>query len=139
MTQTFLRLGTVLILAGCTGCGGGLPDTSNAGTPPPHQGTLLRMPGGAGFIEIVQQKAASPKSTMTGEVTFYFLREDGKPLTPAPTGGTLTVGKKKVALKAEGDGLTTPSGPALYPKGGIDGELSVELDGKPRVIPLGVR
>ena len=27
----------------------------------------------------------------------------------------------------------------LFPKGGVDGELSVELDGKSVTIPLGVR
>ena len=33
----------------------------------------------------------------------------------------------------------TPEGPPLFPKGDVDGTLTVELDGKPVNIPMGVR
>ena len=135
------RVGCLVLLGISAGCGGGAPSTADSGPTPPHQGNLARMPGGQGYVEVVQKKAASATQTMTGEVSFYFLKDDGKtPASPAPAAGSLEVGKKKVALKAEGDALVTPSGPPLFPKsGGVDGVLSVELDGKPVNIPLGVR
>jgi hypothetical protein len=135
-----VRAAALVLLGILSGCGGGTPSTSNAGPPPPHQGNLKTLPGGKGYVEVVQKTATSPTTSLTGEVSFYFLKEDGTtPFTPAPTSGTLTVGKKKVALQIEGDGLATPSGAPLFPKGGVDGVLSVELDGKPVTIPLGVR
>ncbi len=133
------RTGCLVVLGVLAGCGGGAPSTLDPGTPPPHKGNLITIPGGKGFVEIVQ-KEVSGKSPVSAEVSFYFLKEDGTtPISPSPGAGTLTVGKKKVDLKAEGDGLVTPNGPPLFPKGGMDGVLSVELDGKSVNIPLGVR
>ncbi len=100
-----VRVATFVLLGLLSGCGGGPPSTSNAGPPPPHQGNLTTLPGGKGYVEVVQKKAESPKSSMTGEVSFYFLKEDGStPVSPAPTSGTLTVGKKKVTLQSGGRG-----------------------------------
>ena len=123
------------------GCGGGPPSTSNSGTPPPHQGNLVRVPGGKGYVEVVQKKAGAATAPIAGEVTFYFLQEDGTtPVSPAPSTGTLAVGKRTITLKPEGEGLATPNGQPLFAKtGGVNGVLSVELDGKPVTIPLGVR
>jgi hypothetical protein len=59
--------------------------------------------------------------------------------SPEPTSAKLVLGKKKVTLKVQDGGLTTPDGPPLFPKGGVDGTLSAELDGKIVDIPLGVR
>jgi len=134
------RGGLFLVVGMLSGCGGGPPSTSNAGPPPPHSGNLKTMPGGKGYVEIVKKDAPSSTAPMTGEVSFYFLKEDGAtPYSPAPSTGTLTVGKKKVTLQPAGDGLATPNGPPLFAKGDVDGNLSVELDGKPVTIPLGVR
>jgi hypothetical protein len=73
---------------------------------------------------------------LTGEVTFYFLEEDRTtPISPSPSTGTLAVGKKTSTRKPDGDGLATPNGPPLFPKG----VLSVDLDGKPVKVPLGAR
>ena len=68
-----------------------------------------------------------------------FPQGHDRPVSPAPSSGTLTVGKKKVTLKSEGDALVTPTGPPLFAKSDVDGILSVDLDGKPISIPLGVR
>jgi hypothetical protein len=135
------RIGCLIVLGLTTGCGGGPPSTSDPGTPPPHQGTIVRIPGGKGYVEVVQKKATSATAPMTGEVSFYFLKEDGTtPAAPAPTAGILEAGQKKITLKLEGDALVTPGGPPLFAKtGGVDGILSVELDGKTVTIPLGVR
>jgi hypothetical protein len=130
----------VLLFAFSIGCGGGLPSTSDSGTPPPHGGNLIRLPGGDGFVEVVQKKAASPRDQMTAEVRFYFLKKDGATLVvPPPSTGTFTLGKKTINLKTEGDGLVTPNGPPLFPKGDLDGVVNVELDGKATSVPLGVR
>jgi hypothetical protein len=136
-----MRLTGLFLLGLVTGCGGGPPSTSDPGTPPPHQGNLVRILGGKGLVEIVQKKAVSATEPMTGEVSFYFLKDDGQtPIAPAPAAGTLEVGQKKVALKPQGDALVTPSGPPLFAKtDGVDGVLKVELDGQSLAIPLGVR
>jgi hypothetical protein len=134
------RAAGLVLLSILSGCGGGPPSTSNAGPPTPHEGNLASLPGGKGYVEVVQKVVASPTAPLTGEVSFYFLKDDGTaPFSPAPSSGTLTVGKKKITLQVQGDALATPNGPPLFPKGGVDGELSVELDGKSVTVPLGVR
>ncbi len=125
------------LLAGCSS----RPSLSDPGPEPPHKGIVQSIPGTKTVVEVVQKKVASPREPVDGEVTFYFLQQDGTtPISPAPSSGTLTVGKKTIALKPQGDGLATPSGPPLFARsGGIDGTLSVELEGKSISIPLGVR
>jgi hypothetical protein len=132
------RAACFLLATLLTGCGQGSL-TSNPGTPPPHGGNLVKLPGGQGYLEVVKKAVASSKEPTSGEATFYFLKDMTNPYSPAPSSGTLTVGKKKVTLKSEGDALVTPTGPPLFAKGDVDGTLSVELDGKPINIPLGVR
>jgi hypothetical protein len=130
--------GCLLLTGMLTGCGGA-PSTSSPGTPPPHGGSLIVLPGGKGYVEVVRAAAASGKAPMTNEATFYFLKDMASPYSPAPRSGILTIGKKKVALDPGGDGLVTPSGPSLFAKGDLDGILSVELEGKTINIPLGIR
>ncbi len=127
-----------VLAAAISGCGQGSL-TSNPGTPPPHGGNLVKLPGGMGYVEVVKKSVASSKEPTSGEATFYFLKDMTDPYSPAPSTGTLTVGKKQVTLKSEGDGLVTPSGPPLFAKSDVDGVLTVELDGKSIKIPLGVR
>jgi len=88
---------------------------------------------------VVKKEVASSKEPTSGEATFYFFKDMTDSYSPAPSSGTLTVSKKKVTLKSEGDALVTPTGPPLFAKGGLDGTLSVELDGKPINIPLDIR
>ncbi len=130
----------LLLFAGmAAGCGSSSL-TDATGPPPPHGGTLFRLPEGKGFVEVVKKEAGASKENITGEASFYFLNKDGTtPYSAGPTTGSLTVGKTKVTLKSEGDALVTPSGPALFPKGGVDGALTFELDGKTVTIPLGLR
>jgi hypothetical protein len=133
------RSGCLVFLGLLAGCGGGAPSTSYSGPPPPHQGSLITIPGSRGYVEVVK-KEVSGKSPVSAEVSFYFLKNDAAtPYSPSPGAGTLAVGKKKVNLKAEGDGLVTPNGPPLFPKGGVDGWLIVDLGGKSINIPLGLR
>jgi hypothetical protein len=135
--RNLLRLGYGFILGTVIGCGPKAPDLSNAGTPPPHGGELVAMPGGKGYVEVVK-KAGGTTSTRSKEVAFYFLKDADSPL-PTPSMGILTVGKKKVDLRVDGDALVTPDGPPLFPKGDLDGILSVQMEGKSVNIPLGSR
>src|SRR5947207_4391808 len=123
------RIGGFVVLGIFAGCGGGSL-TSNPGTPPPHGGDLIILPGGRGYVEVVKKASASGKGPVTGEAAFYFLKDMATPFAPPPRSGTLTVGRKTVTLTADGDGLVTPNGPPLF-EGDPDGTLSVELDGKP--------
>jgi hypothetical protein len=132
------RAACFFLAAMLTGCGQGSL-TSNPGIPPRHGGNLVKLPGGQGYVEVVKKAVASSKEPTSGEATFYFFKDMTDPYSPAPSSGTLTVGKKKVTLRSEGDALVTPTGPPLFAKGGLDGTLSVELDGKPINIPLGIR
>jgi hypothetical protein len=130
---SFVLIGTI------TGCGGSGFSTSDPGPPPPHQGNLIKLPGGKGYVEVVKKPPSSSKGPISSEVTFYFLKDMSSPLSPAPNAGTLTVGKKKIALKADGEALVTPEGPPIFPKGDVDGTLTVSLDGQETGIPLGLR
>ncbi len=134
-----VRSGCLVFLGLLAGCGGGPASTSYSGPPPPHKGNRIAISGGQGYVEVVK-KEVSGRSPISAEISFYFLRNDGTtPYSPSPAAGTLTVGKKKVDLKAEGDGLVTPTGLPLFPKSGVDGMLSVDLDGKSINIHLGLR
>lgn len=133
-----LRAIRPVLLAALAGCGGA-PSTSNPGLSPPHGGNLIQLPDGKGFVEVVSKPGAAGKGPLTSEASFYFLKDSGTPFAPAPASGTLTVNKKTVTLKSEGEALVTPTGPALFPKGDVDGVLTVELDGRAQSIPLGLR
>jgi hypothetical protein len=117
------------MLALLIGCGGpgGAPKLDESGPAPPHGGEMIRMPGGKGFVEVV---------TKGGSTAFYFLKDAETPLSPAPKTAVLTVGSKKVTLKSQGEALAVPDGPSPFPKGVVDGILSVELDGKSVNVPL---
>jgi hypothetical protein len=132
------RVGCLVLSGLLAGCAGG-PLTSGEGSAPPHGGSVLKLPGGKGFVEVVKKVAASSKAAASGEISFYVLKDMNTPYTPAPSSGTLTVGKKKVTLKPEGEALVTPGGPSLFNGQDPDGVLSFELDGQSVSIPLGVR
>ena len=101
---------------------------------------MIALPDGKGSVEVVKKNVGAGSEKASGEVAFYFLQAGNTPMSPGPTSGTLTVGKKVVTLKCEGDALVTPEGPSLFPKGAaLDGVLSFELDGKPLSVPLGLR
>ncbi len=130
-----VALAACLAIAGCGGT-----TKLESGAPPPHGGSLIALPEGKGSVEVVRKSAGADASKMTSELAFYLLDPKNAPITPAPASGTLTVGKKVVNLKSEGDGLVTPEGPALFPRNaGLDGVLSVDLGGKPVTVPLGLR
>ena len=126
------------LLAGCGGGGG--PSSSDPGTAAPHNGKLITLPDGDGFVEVVKKTSTTPNTPTDAEVSFYFFRTGSTPYTPAPTSGTLALpSEKKIMLKAEGGALVTPPGPVLFAKSDVDGALIVELNGKTKTIALGIR
>ena len=84
---------------------------------PPHGGNLIPLIGGKGYVEVVKKAVSSGDAPITGEVSFYFLKDMTTPFSPSPSAGTLTMGKNKVALKAEGDALITPFRPSPFRQG----------------------
>ncbi len=88
---------------------------------------MISLPDGKGSVEVVKKTVDASSKTTSGEVAFHFLQSGNAPMSPGPASATLTVGKKVVTLKSEGDALVTPEGPSLYPKGAaLDGVLSFE-------------
>ena len=120
------------------GCGGsGSLSTANSGPLPPHEGTLVQFPDGRGLVEVVKKSGKAP---ITAEVSFYFYQNAYKPFENGPEAGFLVIDqKRRVSLQADGDALVTPTGPVLFANKDVDGVLSIELDGEPIQIPLGLR
>jgi hypothetical protein len=136
----FSLAASAVLLGISLGCGGGPPSTSDPGKPPPHGGTLVNLPGGAGMVEVVHKGGSASAKSVTGEVSFYFFKDAYTPFSPSPSAGTLALANaKKVELKSEGETLVTPPGPPLFKTGAVDGTLTVQLDGTTKTIPLGVR
>lgn len=138
MPRTSRICGWLLLNLIITGCGSGSVYPSGGETPPPHKGELVQIPDGKGYVEFVRKPAAG-KSDVSGEVTFYFLKDMNTPYSPSPGKGTLKTGKKTIELKSEGDALVTPNGPPLFAKKEVDGSLQFELEGTSVTVPLGVR
>ncbi len=130
---------SLLLFILLTGCGP-KDGTYAVKLPPPHGGNFVVIPGNKGLVEVVKKANTGKETSITGELTFYFFKDEATPYKPGPTTGTLTYGKNNtVTLKLEGDGLTTPEGPSLFKGGEPDGTLSAYIDGKSVMVPLGVR
>jgi hypothetical protein len=138
------RISVVCLLGLLIGCGGGLREL-DPGDPAPHGGEMILLRDDRGVMEVVQKKVT--EQPVKGEISFYFYKDPkdngGKPFAPwdsMPESGFLMVGKnQKVDLIVDDDALITPSGPALFAKKEIDGQLSINIDGETLVIPLEVR
>ncbi len=126
------------------GCGGGLREL-DPGDPAPHGGEMILLRDDRGVIEVVKKETT--EQSVTGEVSFYFYKDPkengGKPYGPwdsMPESGVLLIGKnQKVDLVVSDDALVTPTGPALFAKKEVGGELSIKIDGETMLIPIEVR
>lgn len=126
------------------GCGGGLREL-DPGDPAPHGGEMILMRDDRGVIEVVKKNVT--EQPVTAELSFYFYKDPkengGKPYGPwdsVPESGVLLIGKnQKIDLVVSDDALVTPTGPALFAKKEIGGELSIKIDGETMLIPLEVR
>jgi hypothetical protein len=100
----------------------------------------MQLPGGTHLVEIVKKATPVSAKSVTSEVSFYLFKSAYTPFSPSPSSGTLTLtNNAKIELKAEGEALVTPPGPPIFQNSDVDGTLTVQLDGKTRTIPLGVR
>ena len=97
----------------------------------PHQGRMLALPDGAGFVEVVAENRPGSGRTLTPEVAAYFFGPDAQAaLLPAPTDVALQVyldeakEMKPVALKPA-PAAAAPQTPrfAATPPPGFDGTL----------------
>ena len=134
-----------LLLLGAGGCGGSLVATGG-GPRPAHGGTLLELPGKAGFVELIVEPAgAQAKGRAKGKIVAYFTGPDGTG-APAQAPGDVTFtdeAGKKHALKAGSDSSSASkfeSDPVILAVGGeptgtleakVVGE-SVSLVNRPR-------
>jgi hypothetical protein len=129
-----------LAALGPPGCGGAGHDQRAAvGVVASHGGTLLTLPGGKGFVELVVEPA-TPKSAKTpGALAAYFLKADGTgPIDPTPTGVTFTPERgKPVKLAAKGDHFVSEPGP-YTPGRELSGELTADIGG-PVQVPVQTR
>jgi hypothetical protein len=127
-----------LISGFISGCSNRAVSTSNSGIEPPHEGVLVPLPDGKSWVEIVKKEGPAP---ITSEVSFYFYRNGTyEPCEQPPEAGVLELdGKRKVTLTLEDDALVTPSGPVLFAKREVRGELMFELDGQEMKVMLGSR
>jgi hypothetical protein len=86
--------------------------------PPPTPIREGRLPGGKEYVEVVQKTPASATTPMTGEVAFYFLKEDGTtPMSPAPTTGRSRSARRRSPSSPTGMGWSTRTGRHCSPRG----------------------
>lgn len=141
------QLGMIFgLTAACAaGCGGSGPPATR-GVPASHGGTLLPLPDGSGFVEVVVEpdnpKGGGPKAK--GRLVMFFLNRDGSgPPTPAPAGVTFTDDAGKtypLSPKAAADSARFESAAATFPVGrDLSGELKATTGGRAVSIPVAVR
>jgi len=130
-----LHLTAALLLAALAGCGGpAIP----AGTATPHDGTLVVLPDGRGFAEIL--KRPDPSKEGRAQVVIYFLDGSRKPMNPAPTAARLTLqaaGAKPLDLQPAAD--SSLESPGFADTGEVAGKLSATIEGKEISVPIQVR
>ena len=129
------RLIACLIAATLAGCSSSEPSLPIVKAP--HGGTLRTLPGGSGNVEVVRDDPTDkPGQTV---ITAYYYDAEMKPMSPTPGSASLRSRDRKVgtvALKPAGDALASDPFAA---NGGIDGELSATIGGKPVAVAISLR
>ena len=125
-----------------SGCGG--PSISRPGPTSPHNGTLVDLPEGRGFAEVLKQPASGKAGQL--KVVVYFLGPDRGPMTPAPSAVTIkgsATGNKPVKLEPPGAGDPANAGgfasPPMADRGELDLELAATVGGQAVTVPVSVR
>jgi len=134
-------IGSLAIAPACllTGCGGSL-------TPLPivkvsHGGTLVSLPNGRGFAEIVVETTVAGKSgphaQVRSRIVVYFFQPDGTSgMNPAPTGVKVRLGRGKTGpvfdlspQPKEAGMYATETSNSPYPDG-FNGQLDFKVNGE---------
>lgn len=129
---------SLFLIVHAFGCGSQSISTKNPGQEPPHEGMLIPMPAGKGFVEVVKKTGTAP---ISAELTFYLYRDGNyTPFDSAPESPVLVLdSKNSVKLKVVDDALVTPEGPVLFGKRDVEGLLRFELEGDSIQVVLGGR
>lgn len=129
-TRLILAASLALSAAGC-GLGSAPVNPVNAaGLAPTHGGSMITLPFGKGFAEVVVEPVKTPTKAASGVIHAYFLQPDGTgPLSPAPTEVSLDYGGTTVPLDASGDHFATKPGP-FAPGREFSGEFVLKLNGE---------
>jgi hypothetical protein len=132
-------------LAGCSGSTQVANPDKRIG---PHQGTLLKLPEGKGYAEVLEagqsKGRAAARQGAQAQILVYFLDAELKaPASVSPSGVvvklTIVTGKpaETVTLEAAPEvsdplgGKRFASKPGIYQLTSVHGELSATLDGQP--------
>lgn len=124
------------------GCGGGTPSTIPT-TAPPHGGSLLNLPDGKGYVEIVIKPIKQGDKSQS-EFQIYFLGPDrNSALSPAPSVARLTVslpvGEKTIELQPKDGVFLSPPAESLLNGHDLSGNLNVDLGSGPIKIEISNR
>jgi len=138
--MTKSRLPIALIAAALAGCE---PAGPRGVLSAPHGGTLIDLPEGKGFVEVLRRDA--PGKPGGSRVVLVFLDAVRRPMVAPPASATLklrTDAGKSIDLKptdpADPDGPAALASPPL-PAGEIEGQVTATVDGKPAVLTINVR
>ena len=141
----------ISLLAGCSGSS----DRQAEALTGPHQGTLVKLPDGRGYAEILDlgKERSSSRGDAPSQVAVYFLAADGKGSATGSASGvavelTIVTGRpaKVVPLESSPD-AADPAGkarflskPGVYRLSESTGDLVASLDGQAIKVPFdGVR
>lgn len=114
----------------------------------PHQGTLVKLPGEAGYAEVLNAEQArgraSGRQGAPAQLVVYFLDPELKAPSSASASGvvvklSIATGQPPVNVALEpAAGAADPLGakrfaskPGAYHLGGVHGELAATVDGQP--------
>ena len=135
------HLTAALILAILAGCDG--PPNPKPGPATPHNGSLVALPDGLGFVEIL--KEADPARRGQSKVVAYFLDPSKNPLAAVTTVSlkSQASGGKAVDFKPAGDAGPAKAGAMISSsfsdRGEVEGDLTATIGGKPITVPINVR
>ena len=139
---------SIVLLSAIAGCGGGSPKELPIAKAA-HGGTIVTLPGGQGFAEVLVESVAvdkkGGKNQFKPRIVAYFFQPDGtSEMSPGPTDVKVKIGtgenSKVVDLskdsKEAAKYATAPSGE--IPEGFV-GELDANVNGTAAQVPFRIR
>ena len=142
MNRSVTRIGLCLFVT-IAGCGGPSPVALPAGVQPTHNGAIVSLARGKGYVELVVVPD-NPKATVKnakGYLVAYFMNPEGGPADPVPTEVSYAPeGSGPVKLAAGTDKAAFKSEPGSLPVGReLNGELNASFGGQAVKSPVATR